>query len=120
MAMRLLLTLAVFLAAPLAAADYSGTWNLDGDVAGNVIKGACTLKQEGTKVTGVCKLEGKADADATGEAGEEKLVFQHKVEHNGNIYTLEYTGKRVSETELKGDINVPNTDAKGVFTAKKG
>jgi hypothetical protein len=117
--MKIFLLLTLLLAAPLAAADFSGTWTLDGDVAGNPVKGSCVLKQDGAKITGVCKLEGKDDAPAKGEASAEKVVFQHDVEHNGTTYTLEYVGKKVSDTELKGDINVRSESVTGYFTAKK-
>ena len=117
--MKIAFLLTLLLAAPLAAANFSGTWTLDGDVAGNPVKGSCVLKQDGAKISGVCKLEGKADAEAKGEVTEDKVVFQHEVEHNGTVYVLEYTGKKASETELKGDINVRSEGVTGYFTAKK-
>ncbi len=100
----------------LAASDISGRWQITGDVDGNPVKSACTIKQDGAKLTGTCTTEGK-DTPVAGELNDQKVTFHYDVEYQGDTYTLNYTGTLQSDTEMKGDIDV--SGASGDFTAKK-
>lgn len=114
--MKSLLLAFMFAALPLAAADVSGVWKVDGDIAGNPVKPSCTLKQEENKLSGVCKSE-LGDSPLKGEVDGKKVKFTYDVEFNGQKYTLAYVAELTSDTELKGTIDVGV--AAGDFTAKK-
>jgi hypothetical protein len=56
MSMLLMLPLAT---ASIAAADLSGKWTIDGDVAGNPVNLTCAVKQDAdAKITGNCQVNG--------------------------------------------------------------
>ncbi len=112
-------TLFLMLAAALAADNYAGKWSLNGDVAGNPVRGTCALEQTEAKIAGSCKLEGRGDAKVTGEVKEKKLIFQFDVEHEGAVYTLVHTGELTAEGGLKGTIEVAGAGVGGDFTAKR-
>jgi hypothetical protein len=115
---RTLLTLCIVgLAAVTAvAADVAGTWNVDGDVVGNPVKFACTLTQDGEKLTGTATLEGK-DIPVTGTAQDAAVTFEFDSEHQGTTYHLVFTGTVGDDGGLKGKIAVAGVE--GTFTAKK-
>ena len=110
------LTLLAGAVLPALAADVSGRWNLDGDVQGNPIKAACDLKQDGTQLTGTCKAEDHDPWKVAGKVEESKITFSYDVEHEGQTYTLVYTGT-IDGNSMKGDIEVAGVA--GEFTAKK-
>jgi hypothetical protein len=114
--MKSLLLAFTLAALPLAAADVSGVWKVDGDVAGNPVKPACTLKQEDTALSGVCKSE-LGDSPLKGKVDGKKVMFSYDIEFQGQKYTLSYVAELISDTELKGTIDVGV--AAGDFTAKK-
>ncbi len=104
-------------ALPLAAADISGTWLLDGQVSDVPVKRTCTLKQEGSKLTGMCKSADGVEAPVEGEVSEQKVKFQYNADYQGTTYTLKYAGIMDSDTAMKGDIDAGA--ASGSFTGKK-
>lgn len=114
--MKTLLLALTLAALPAAAADVSGVWKVEGDIAGNAVTPACTLKQAENKLSGSCKSE-LGDAPLKGEVDGKKVKFEYDIEYNGQKYTLVYLGELASDTELKGTIDVGV--ATGAFTAKK-
>jgi hypothetical protein len=102
---------------PALAANVSGRWNIDGDVQGNPVKAICELKQEGSHITGTCKAEDRDPWKLTGKVEESNITFTYDVEHDGQTYTLVYTGTMDGDSAMKGQIEVAGVT--GDFTAKK-
>ncbi len=113
---RMILALALT-ALPLAAADINGNWKFDGNVAGNPLKMDCAIKQEGEKFSAACKPAEGGERNFDGTITGEKVQFSYRVDYQGTIYTLVYTGTVKDDSEMKGDIDVANTG--GPFSAKK-
>jgi hypothetical protein len=102
--------------AAVAAADISGTWNVDGDVVGNPVKFACALKQAGEKLSGTATIQGK-EVPMTGSVKDRVVTFTFDVDHEGTTYTNVYTGKVGDNGVIEGTIAVGGVE--GTFTAKK-
>lgn len=100
----------------VAAADFSGTWNVDGDVAGYPVQFACTLKQVDQALTGTATIGGK-EVNLTGSAKESVVTFTFDVDHEGTTYTNVFTGKLGDNGVIDGTIEVGGQV--GTFTAKK-
>lgn len=115
--MKVLLPLLALSALPVFA-DVSGVWNVEGDVAGNPVVAACTLKQEEVKLSGACKSE-LGNSELTGSVDSDKVKWQYEIEYEGMKYTLVYEAKLDSETSMKGTVAVASGEAEGTFTAKK-
>jgi hypothetical protein len=120
---RLAATLALILSvvvtvavAAVAAADISGTWNVDGDVVGNPVKFACALKQAGEKLSGTATIQGK-EVPMTGSVKDRVVTFTFDVDHEGTTYNNVYTGKIGENGVIEGTIAVGGVE--GTFTAKK-
>jgi hypothetical protein len=111
----LILTLALAVTV-VSAADISGAWNVDGDVVGNPVKFACTLKQDGEKLSGTGKMQGK-DIPISGSVKGQVVTFQFDVDHEGTTYTNVFTGKLGDNGVIEGSIAVGGVE--GTFTAKK-
>jgi hypothetical protein len=99
-----------------AAADVSGTWNVEGEVVGYSVKFACTLKQAGDTLSGTATIQGK-DSPLTGTVKDRTVTFQFDVDHEGQTYTNVYTGTVGENGVLEGSIEVAGQ--LGSFTAKK-
>ena len=113
----LVVALAVVLASvALSAADISGTWNVEGDVAGYPVKFACTLKQDDRTLTGTATIGGK-EVTLTGSAKESVVTFTFDVDHEGTIYTNVFTGTLGDNGAIDGTIEVGRQV--GTFNAKK-
>jgi hypothetical protein len=115
--MKLLLPLIVLLALPLAAADVSGKWKGEVEVAGNSATPAFTFKQDGGTLTGTYKGM-LGEAPVTGTVEGKKIRWVVKVNYDGNPVTLVYTGTIESDTLIKGTVDFAG-QAEGTFTAKK-
>ena len=102
-----------------AADSVSGTWKIDGDVAGNPVQESCTVKQEADKLTGSCKGMSDKAWDLTGTVDGQTVTFQHGGEYNGEALTLTYKGTIDASGVLKGTIDVKPFDVSGDFSAKK-
>jgi hypothetical protein len=114
MKIRLFALCALVLAvATLFAADVSGSWKVDGDVAGNPVQFECVLKQDGEKLSGTAVLQGR-DTPMTGSVKEKTVVFEFDTDGG---YHLVFTGTLADDGALKGSIEVAG--ASGTFTAKK-
>jgi hypothetical protein len=116
--LRSIVTVLVVVAAATTAlaADLTGTWNVDGIVYGNPVKYACTLKQDGDKLTGTAKLEGK-DYPVAGTVTDAVVTWKFQIEYNGAPLELEFTGAKASDAEIKGKIAVMGVE--GEFTATR-
>src|SRR5215204_532363 len=90
----------------LQGTPVTGTWQIKGDVMGAPLTSVCTLKQEGTALTGSCSNDGGAAADVKGEVKDGKVTFSHGGDYEGQALTVVYSGTLVSPTELKGTITV--------------
>jgi hypothetical protein len=99
-----------------AAADVSGTWDVDGDVVGNPVKFACALKQEGETLSGTATLMGK-DVPVKGSVKDGVVTFQFDVEYEGTTYTDVFTGRIGDDDAMAGTIAVAGVE--GRFTAKR-
>jgi len=101
---------------PAAAADVSGAWKLEGDVAGVHINRVCTIKQAANKITGACKNQTN-EVPLTGEVNEDKVTWNYDVDYEGSKVTLVFKGTIEAGTSMKGKIETTGTS--GEFTAKK-
>ncbi len=100
-------------ALPLAAADVSGSWTLNGDVVGNPVNMKCNFKQTGTNIAGTCSGDA-GSIQTTGAVTGDSVSFGHSVQS----YDLTYTGKLdAAGTTMQGDIAVAGVT--GTFSAKK-
>ena len=115
--MKLLLSLIVLLALPLAAADVSGKWKAEVDVAGNAATPGFTFKQDGGTLTGTYKGM-LGEAPITGTVEGKKIRWVVKANYDSNPVTIIYTGTIESDTLIKGTVDFAG-QAEGTFTAKK-
>ena len=114
-----LYTLLLLAALPVLAADpVTGSWKFALNVNGNTYPMACTLQQDGEKLTGKCASEA-GENPLTGTIQGEKITFMHKTAYNGDMLTLTYTGTVTSATEMKGAIDVQPFAITGDFTGQK-
>ena len=105
-------------AASVCAADISGTWKVDLNVAGNAITLDCQLKQTGAQLSGVCKGGDRPDRNVTGEVKDQAVSFHYDFDLDGNKMTANYSGTLNSQgTAMKGTVEVQGNS--GDFTASK-
>jgi hypothetical protein len=115
--MILALALVVSLAAAGAAADVSGSWNVEGDVVGNAVKFTCVLKQSGESLSGTATVEGK-EQPMKGTVKDRVVSFEFDVDYQGSTYHNVYTGKvNDGNSAIDGKIEVAGVE--GVFSMKK-
>jgi len=102
-----------------SAADLSGTWDVDGDVAGNAVKITCVLKQDGEALSGTATIEGaeRPDVPVKGSIKAREVTFQIDVPAQGSSHTNVFTGTLSDGDIIRGAIAVANVG--GTFTAKK-
>ena len=103
-------------AATAFAADLSGTWKVDGSVSSNSVNYACTLKQDGDRLTGTATLEGK-DHPVTGTVTGKAVTWKFTVDYNGTPLEITFDGTRDSDTDITGKIDVMGYG--GEFRAKR-
>jgi len=101
---------------PASAADVSGAWKLEGDIAGVHINRVCTIKQAENKLTGGCKNQTNELA-LTGEVNGNDVIWNYDTEYEGTKVTLVFKGTVEAGTSMKGKIETTGTS--GEFTAKK-
>jgi hypothetical protein len=105
-------------AVPILAADLTGDWKVDGDVAGNPVALVCSLKQEDAKLSGKCVAEtGNINAPVTGKVDGKNVSFQFDFDYNGMALTMAFSGAGDTDAAMKGNIEVAG--ASGTFTAVK-
>ena len=121
--MRKVIFLFVFICLPAWADSVSGVWKVDGKVADSAVNATCTLKRSKTAISGKCKVSSDQTSDQTldtkGEVKGKNITWTYKIEYDGTLYTLTYTGTLDSATSIKGSIAVDPSDSKGDFTAQK-
>ena len=117
--MKTLIAVLALALAPVvtAAADVSGTWNVNGDVMSNPVVFVCTLTQAGETLTGTATFEGGKTAPVKGGVKDGTLTFQFDVDHEGQTYTNVFTGTLKDAGVIEGSIAVGGVE--GSFTAKK-
>ena len=118
--MKLVLSLLLLSTTALfAQPTVPGSWTITGDVQGYPVNETCTFTQDKDKITGSCKnSDGKA-YDTTVTVNDNKVVFVHGGEYEGQALTLTFTGTYNDKGELAGDIDVQPLNYDGTFTAKK-
>jgi hypothetical protein len=118
--MKLVLSLLLLSTTALfAQPTVPGSWTITGDVQGYPVNETCTFTQDKDKITGSCKnSDGKA-YDTTVTVNDNKVIFVHGGEYEGQALTLTFTGTYNDKGELAGDIDVQPLNYDGTFTAKK-
>jgi hypothetical protein len=118
--MKLVLSLLLLSTSALfAQPTVPGSWTVTGDVQGYPVNETCTFTQDKDKITGSCKnSDGKA-YDTTVTVNDNKVIFVHGGEYEGQALTLTFTGTYNDKGELAGDIDVQPLNYDGTFTAKK-
>jgi hypothetical protein len=110
---KTIFNLAALVALPLAAADFSGKWQIEGDVQGNPVMLDCSFQPKPEdKFSGKCTINNNESVDVEGSIKGEKVMFAF----TAGGYTLTYTGAVQPET-VAGDIEVAGTT--GSFTGKR-
>lgn len=111
------LTLTLFAAAALLAADVTGTWDLTVEIAGNTGGPTFELKQTGTALKG--KYTGAfGEADVTGTVEGDKIVMKFAVAPQGDKVELTYEGTVKADGTMEGKIDVPGI-GEGSFKGSK-
>ncbi len=114
--MKSLNSLLALIALPLAAADISGAWKLEGNVADVRINRICTIKQAGNKLTGACKNQ-MNELSLTGEVNGNNITWSYDADYQGQKLTLVFKGALEADAAIKGSITTEG--ASGNFTATK-
>jgi hypothetical protein len=120
---KVIICLFALICLPAFADDVSGVWKVDGTVADTPVHTTCTLKQADAAISGSCKVssENAADQilDVKGEEKDKQVTWTYKIEYEGTLYTLTYTGTLDSATSIKGSIAADPSDSTGEFAAQK-
>ncbi len=118
--MKRILPLLLFSAtALLAQPTVPGSWTIAGDVQGVPVNETCTFTQAKDKIAGSCTgSDGKA-YDTAVTLTNQKVVFVHGGEYQGQALSITFTGAFNDKGDLSGDIYVDPMAADGTFTAKK-
>src|SRR5262252_5883870 len=102
-----------------AAADLTGTWKIDLDIAGGTYHAVCKMTEMGPALSGTCS--GGADNDPqtalTGTVDGTAAKFAYDITYNGQPMHVAYTGTVKSDTAMDGAVDVQI--AQGTFTATK-
>ena len=103
-------------AASPAAADASGTWNLNVETDSGSGNPVFTFKQEGETLTGTYKGV-FGEAPVTGSLKGNEIKFTVKVSAEGDELTINYTGT-IEGSSIKGTVQL-GSFGDGTFTGKK-
>jgi hypothetical protein len=108
-------------ALPALAADnsVSGTWKIEGSVAGYEVHRVCTFKQDGKALSGSCQEADQKPIPFTGDIKDKTVTWQYDVEFNGSALTATYTGDWDGDSAITGAIDVQPVNAAGTFTATR-
>jgi hypothetical protein len=91
------------------AADLTGSWKLDLDIAGMQYHATCDVKQDAAMMlTGTCS---GTDADPkpvpmTGAVDGQNVKFAYDITYEGNPMHVAYTGTTSSDTAMAGAVDV--------------
>lgn len=116
--MKLILSLFVLLAIPLAAADVTGKWKGEVNMGGNTGNPEFTLKQDGASLTGTYNGLLGDGVPVTGTVEGKKIRWVVKGNLGGEPVSVTYSGTLESDTLIKGTVDFAG-QAEGTFTAKK-
>src|SRR3954466_11831051 len=105
------LLFALMIVGNVAAPDVTGVWTFKmNDFSGYPTTYDCTLKQEGTELTGKCGHDGHDAVKITGTVKGSKVSFQYQTGRKNEI-TAHYSGDLdEAATTLKGKWRVVNPD----------
>ena len=118
--MNRFLPLLIFSATALYAQPaVPGDWTINGDIQGYSLHETCTFTQTSDKISGPCTNADGKTYDTTVTVTDQKIVFVHAGEYEGQALTLTFTGTFNDKGDLAGDIYVDPMAVDGTFTAKK-
>ena len=118
--MKLILPLLIFSATALSAQPaVPGSWTVTGDVQGYPVNETCVFTQTKDKISGPCTNSDGKTYDTTVTLTDQKVVFVHGGEYQGQTLTITFTGTFNNKGDLSGDIYVDPMAVDGTFTAKK-
>jgi len=113
------LTIALLISGVAAvAADVAGDWKLDGSIGQFPVDIVCSLKEDGTKITGVCKGNDIGEVPLKGEKDGNSIKWSYDVNFQGQQFTIVYSATLDSPSAMKGSITVAG-NASGTFIGKK-
>jgi hypothetical protein len=112
------MTYALLLFWTALADSMTGTWKVTGEVSGNPVAPVCTVVQTGTALTGQCTSRG-VPIKLTGKVDDSRVKWRYSVDYEGQTWTLTYTGKMQSPSEITGTIIVTEAGLSGSLTATK-
>lgn len=107
----------LLLASMALAADVSGTWRAEVNIAGNSGTPVFKFVQNGEKLSGTYS-GALGEAPLTGTVSGNKIRWEFEVEAGGDKLKLIYIGTLDSATSMKGTIQAPPI-GEGEFTARK-
>jgi hypothetical protein len=116
---RLLLLFLASTSTLLAQPTVPGSWTITGDVQGYPVNETCVFTQDKDKISGSCKNSEGKSYDTTVTISDNKVVFAHGGEYEGQALTITFTGTYNDKGELAGAIDVQPLNYDGTFTAKK-
>lgn len=111
------LLVGLLLASVALAADVSGVWKADVNIAGNAGSPVFTFKQNGEKLSGTYS-GALGESPITGTVSGNKVTWEFEVEVGGEKLKLVYKGTLDSATSMKGSI-VAGAIGEGEFSARK-
>ncbi len=108
------------------AADLTGGWKLQIDVAGMTFHANCALTQAAAALSGTCTPSDPAPDGApapapsavTGSVDGANVKFGYDITFGDMKLHLDYAGATTSDTAMNGKLSVAGMD--GTFTATKG
>ena len=112
------LFIALVAAFPVAAAEISGDWKLEGSIGQFPVDIVCSLKEADSKLTGVCKGADIGELALAGDTDGKTVKWSYEVNFQGQQFTIVYTATLDSATSMKGTISVMGNPS-GSFTGKK-
>ena len=121
--MKTMIALMCLMAAPAVASapgdvDLTGSWTLNGEVAGTSVVEHCTLAQKDTALTGSCTTD-TGKYDTTGKTDGKTATFKHGGNYQGTDLIITFTGKVAADGTMSGTMDVDPFNVTGSFTAKK-
>ncbi len=115
---RLLIAAAVLLApAAASAADLSGAWKFNLNIAGMMIPLACTFTETGQTLGGNCDGADGKPAAVTGAVDGSKVTWAYDTVYQGMPMHVAYTGELKTDTTIAGALDASGNA--GTFDGSK-
>jgi hypothetical protein len=105
-----------FIAGATDDPSISGQWQVHTSVSGNESDMACTITQKGDALAGTCTSD-RGKFEISGKVNGKKVEWSYKSEYEGTPLTVKYDGVLDSATKMTGNVDVPEFNASGDFTA---